>query len=138
MTTEYTKPLPSPANAELSKPFWEATKQHELILPHCNACSHTFFYPRETCPNCLSDDLGWVQASGKGRVHTFTIIRQPANAAFHEDIPYIYSMIELEEGPRMITNVVECGVEDVKINMPVTVVFDDVTPDVTLPKFRPA
>ena len=138
MTTEYSKPLPNPTNVELSKPFWEATKRHELSLPHCNTCSANFFYPRERCPECLSDDLGWAQASGKGHVYSFTIIEQAVNPEFRGDLPYIYSIIELDEGPRMIANVVECGLEDVKIDMPVEAVFDDVTSDVTLVKFKPA
>lgn len=138
MTTEYTKPLPKPANETLSKPFWEATRRHELVLPRCNTCSLTFFYPRERCPDCLSGDLGWTQASGKGRVHTFTIIEQSVNREFRGDLPYIYAMIQLDEGPRMISNVIDCGVDDVQIDMPVTAVFDDVTDDVTLVKFKPA
>ena len=138
MTTEYTKPLPVAANEELSQPFWDATKRHQLVLPHCNACSTTFFYPRERCPECLSGDLSWVDAGGKGKVFSYTIVEQPVNRAFIEDVPYIYAIIQLDEGPRMPSNVVDCAVEDVCVDMPVTVVFDDVTPDVTLVKFRPA
>ena len=137
MTTEYTKPVPIPANEALTKPFWEATKRHELILPRCNTCAVTFLYPRERCPDCLSGDLGWTQVSGKGRVHSFTIIEQPVNREFWEDLPYIYAIIQLEEGPRMISNVVDCGVDEVQIDMPVIAVFDDVTTDVTLVKFKP-
>ena len=136
--TTYNRPLPNSVNAELSKPFWDAARRHELVLPRCNNCSLTFFYPRERCPDCLSDDLDWIQSSGKGQVHSFTIIEQPVNRAFLEDVPYVYAMIQLNDGPRMISNVVECDIEDVKINMPVEAVFDDVSPDVTLVKFKPA
>ena len=138
MTTDYTKPLPSPANEALSKPFWEATKRHELVLPRCNTCAGTFFYPRERCPNCLSDDLDWSPASGRGRVHTFTVIEQAANPNFRDEVPFIYAIIQLDEGPRIPSNLIECPIEDAKIDMPVVAVFDDVTPDVTLVKFKPA
>lgn len=138
MTSEYAKPLPVPSNAELSKPFWDATKRHELVLPHCNSCSTSFFYPRERCPECLSGDLTWSEASGKGSIYSFTVIEQPVDREFLGDVPYIYAIVQLEEGPRIISNVVECALEDVRVDMPVTAVFDDVTSDVTLVKFRPA
>jgi uncharacterized OB-fold protein len=138
MTSEYTKPLPVAANPDHTQPFWDATKSHKLVLPRCNACSHLFFYPRERCPNCLSGDLSWVESEGKGRVYSFTIIQQPVDKAFLEDIPYIYAIIQLDEGPRMISNVIDCAIEDVCVDMAVTVAFDDVTSDVTLVKFRPA
>ncbi|MCI0869153.1 MAG: Zn-ribbon domain-containing OB-fold protein [Chloroflexi bacterium] len=137
MTTEYTKPLPVPANVELSQPFWDAAKRHQLVLPRCNTCSKTFFYPRERCPECLSGDLSWSDAGGKGRVYSYTVIEQTVNRAFVGDVPYIYAMIQLDEGPRIISNVVDCSIENVYVDMPVTAVFDDVTPDVTLVKFRP-
>lgn len=138
MTTEYTKPLPVAANPDLTQPFWDATKRHKLVLPRCNACETAFFYPREVCPECLSGDLSWVDSAGKGQVYSFTVIEQPVDREFLGDIPYIYAIIQLDEGPRMISNVVECAIEDVRVDMPVTAVFDDVTSDVTLVKFRPA
>ena len=138
MTTEYTKPLPVAANVDLSQPFWDAMKRHELVLPRCNACSNSFFYPRERCPECLSADLTWYRAGGKGHIYSFTIIEQPVDRTFLEEVPYIYAIIQLDDGPRMISNVVDCAIEDVRVDMPVTAVFDDVTPYVTLIKFRPA
>ncbi len=137
MTSEYTKPLPVAANPEHTQPFWDATKSHKLLLPRCDACSNSFFYPRERCPRCLSGDLSWVESEGKGRVYSFTVIQQPVDKAFLEDVPYIYAIIQLEEGPRMISNVIDCAIEEVRIDMAVTAVFDDVTSDVTLVKFRP-
>ncbi len=138
MNTEYKKPLPRPANPELTKPFWEAAKRHELVLPHCKKCGDFFFFPREVCPVCLSPELEYVQVSGKGRLHSFTVVHQPGNPAFNDDIPYIYAVIQLDEGPRMISNMVECSLEDAKVDMPVNAVFDDVTPEWTLVKFKPA
>ena len=138
MTTEYKKPLPIPANEELTRPFWEAAKRHELVMPRCKTCSDIFFYPREVCPNCLSDDLEWVPVSGKGRLYSYTVVHQPANRAFQPDAPHIFVMVQLDEGPRMVSNLVECPVEDAKVDMAVEAVFDDVTDEVTLVKFKPA
>jgi uncharacterized OB-fold protein len=138
MAAEYNKPLPRPLNPELTRPFWEAAKRHELVMPRCKTCDQLFFYPRSECPRCLGSDLEWVRVSGRGRLHSFTIINQPANAAFRDDVPYVYAVVQLIEGPRMISNLVECDVESVSVDMPVEAVFDDVTPEWTLVKFKPA
>jgi uncharacterized OB-fold protein len=138
MTASYDKPLPDLYNPAISGPFWEAAKRHELILPRCKTCSEVFFYPREVCPTCLSAALDWTPASGKGRVYSYTVVHQPAHPAFREDAPYFYAMIQLDEGPRMIGNLIDCALDEVEIDMPVTAVFDDVTPEVTLIRFKPA
>ncbi len=138
MTTAYTKPLPEPYNAALSRPFWEAAKRHELVMPRCQTCSELHFYPRELCPYCLSADHEWVSLSGHGRVYSYTVVHQPAHPAFREDAPYVYAMVQLDEGPRLIANIVQCRIEDVKVDMRVSVIYDEVTPEVTLVRFRPA
>ena len=138
MTTQYTKPMPVPMNPELSKPFWEATKRHELAMPRCKTCSNIFFYPREQCPVCMSDDLGWTRVSGRGRLYSFTIVHQTAHPAFQPESPHIYAVIQLNEGPRMPSNLVECELEDAEIDMPVEAVFEDVSDEYTLVKFRPS
>ncbi len=101
MATEYTKPLPRPLSPELTRPFWEAAKRHELRMPRCTTCDHVFFYPRSECPRCLSTNLEWVQVSGRARLHSFTVVQQPANAAFRDDVPYVYAVVQLDEGPRL-------------------------------------
>ena len=106
-------------NETLSKPFWEATKRHELVMPRCRTCSKIFFYPREQCPNCYSSDLDWTQVSGKGRLYTFTVVHQTAHPAFQPDAPHIYAIVQLNEGPRMPSNLVDCEFEDARIDMPV-------------------
>ena len=138
MTTEYRKPLPNPLHEEASRPFWEAAKRHELMLPRCRKCGQLFFYPRETCPVCLAADVDWEKASGRGRLYSFTVIHQPGNPVFTPETPYVYAMVQLEEGPRLISNLVDCRPEDAKVDMPVVAVYDDVTPEWTLVKFRPA
>ncbi len=132
--SEYTKPLPKPSTT--SRPFWEAAKRHELLLQRCDACGKFIYYPRPRCPHCFSDRLSWERCSGKGKVYSYTVVRRAASRAF-ADAPYILAIIELAEGPRMTTNVV-APPEQVRVDMPVTVFFDDVTPEQTLVKFKPA
>jgi uncharacterized OB-fold protein len=138
MVTDYRKPLPNPLHREASRPFWEAARRHELVMPRCRLCDRLFFYPREVCPVCLSAEIDWQRVSGRGRLHSYTVIHQPANPAFQADVPYIYALVQLEEGPRLIANVVQCPPAEARVDMPLVAVFDDVTPEVTLVKFRPA
>jgi uncharacterized OB-fold protein len=138
MASDYTKPLPRPVNPELTRPFWQAAKRHELVMPRCTTCAHIFFYPRSECPRCFSTALEWVPVSGRGRLHSFTIVYQPANAAFREEAPHVYAVVQLDEGPRLVSNVVECDPEAVSVDMPLVAVFDEVTPEWTLVKFKPA
>jgi uncharacterized protein len=138
MAADYTKPLPRPLNPGLTRPFWEAAKRHELVMPRCTTCDHLFFYPRSECPRCFSTTLEWVRVSGRGRLHSFTIVYQPANAAFRDSAPYVYAVVQLDEGPRLVSNVVQCDPEAVRVDMPLVAIFDDVTPEWTLVKFKPA
>jgi uncharacterized OB-fold protein len=138
MATASSKPLPRPISPEVTRPFWEAAKRHELVMPRCTTCDHLFFYPRSECPRCLSNHLEWVRVSGRGRLHTYTIVYQPANAAFRDDTPYIYAVVQLDEGPRMVSTVVPCDLDAVRVDMPLEAIFDDVTPECTLVKFKPA
>ncbi len=143
MTTQQQpkKPLPLPMNATLTKPFWEATKRKELMIQRCKNCDHTFFYPREACPRCLygQEHLEWVKVSGNGRVYTYTIVHQPANPAFLNDVPYIFGIIQLDEGPRMPGSVI--GLKDpheCHVDMRVKAVFEEASPDYTLVKWQKA
>jgi uncharacterized OB-fold protein len=132
--SEYIKPLPKPT--ETSRPFWEAAKQHQLKLQYCGGCRAYIYYPRDRCPQCLSDNLEWRSVSGKGKVYSYTIVRRASTRSF-ADKPYVLAIVELDEGVRMTTNI-EAPSESIKIGMPVTVYFDDVTPERTLVKFKPA
>jgi hypothetical protein len=131
------KPLPRPESRSLTAPYWEAAKRHELVCQRCELCSNWIFYPREQCPTCFSTRLTWEAVSGRGRVFAFTIVNQPAHAGFEADVPYAYAIVQLDEGVRMPTNIVGCPIEEIQVDMPVQVVFDDVSPDWTLVKFRP-
>lgn len=134
--TDYKKPLPRPTAASL--PFWEAAKRHELQIQRCGSCEAHIFYPREVCPECLSSDLEWMKVSGKGTVYSYTIAQAPTHPAFAEDIPYVIAIVELAEGPHLTTNITGCQPEEVRVGMPVMATFDNVTPEMTLVKFRPA
>ncbi len=134
MSDEYQKPLPY--ISEVTRPYWEAAKRHELVLQRCQGCGHYRYPPGDTCPRCLSDRLVWVKASGRGSVYTWTVFHQVYHHAFARDVPYAVVAVELEEGPRLATNLVDYKTEDIEVGMPVEVVFDDVTEEITLPKFR--
>lgn len=135
---EYKKPLPTPSH--LSQPFWNAAKEHRLVFQQCRICGTRVFYPRDICPGpqCFGvGTLDWVESSGRGSVYAFTISYQPAHPAFADDVPYVLAIIELEEGWRMNSNVINIDPQEVTIGMPVEVVWDDVTREFTLPKFQP-
>ena len=97
----------------------------------------SFYYPRAFCPEDLSQDFEWLRCSGKGTVYTFTITRQNQSSGFRNKVPYVMAYVELEEGVRMLTNIVDCDPESVTIGMPVEVTFEDVTPEVAVPLFKP-
>jgi uncharacterized OB-fold protein len=133
----YSGPIPVPTPE--TRPFWEAARRHELRLQRCRSCGRRFFYPRATCPYCLGADLAWERASGRGTVHTFTVVHR-GQRDFPLGTPYVIAIVELAEGPRLMTNLVdvEPNPATIRIGMPVEVTFADVSPDVALPRFRPA
>lgn len=134
--TEYKKPLP--IITDVNRPFWEAAKRHELRVPKCRECGNIHFPPGGMCPKCLSVDLDWVKLSGKGKVWSWVVFHQVFFKSFADDAPYNVAFVELDEGPVMITNLVKIRNEDIKLGMPVKVVFEDVTDTITLPKFEPS
>ena len=131
----YEKPLP--AIDQESRPFWQAAHEHKLAVMRCRDCRRHFFYPRLFCPHCHSAAVEWTTASGRGTIYTFTVARRPAGPAFKADVPYVVALVELEEGPRLMTNIVTSDIAGVRIGQTVAAVFDDVTDDVTLVKFAP-
>ncbi len=135
-TKPYRKPLPR--IDEEARGYWEALARHELYFQRCRDCGTKRFYPRALCPVCLSSATEWVRASGRGVVYSFTVTYQNQAPGFREELPYVLAIVELDEGVRMMTNVVGCAPDAVRVGMPVQVVFEDVTAEITLPKFRPA
>lgn len=131
---------PLPVKQPESDFYWEKAQAHELWLRRCNACGQAYFYPRDFCPVCGSRDVAWVQASGKGTLHTFAIVHRAPVPALRDHVPFVVAMVDLEEGARIPTNLI--GVEPdpahIKVGMAVEVAFADVTEEITLPVFRPA
>jgi uncharacterized OB-fold protein len=134
--SDYKKPLPE--IQPWSKAFWEGTKQHKLLIQECKDCGVKIFYPRKFCPECWSANLTWAEASGKGKVFSYSVTTAGVEERFADDLPFVLALVDLEEGVRMMTNIVNCKLEEVKIGMDVKVVFEDVTDDITLPKWKPA
>jgi uncharacterized OB-fold protein len=132
---EWNKPLPTTVGE--TKPFWDSCRQGKLLLQKCGCCEEYQFYPRGICAHCWSNDIRWVQASGKGTVWTFTVTYQNRTPGFAEEIPYALALVELEEGVKMFTNIVNCDPREVKIGMPVEVTFVQANDQVTVPYFKP-
>jgi uncharacterized protein len=132
--SEYLKPLPAITTAD--KPFWDAAKKHELTAYRCLNCG-TFYSQATECLACENPKMAWVKVSGKGEVYTFGIYHQLYHPAFKGEIPYNVAWVKLDEGPLIMANIIQCKNQDLKVGMPVTVVFEDITDEVTLPKFKP-
>ncbi len=131
---------PLPVKQPESDFYWEKAQAHELWLRRCNACEHAYFYPRDFCPDCGSRDVSWVQASGKGTLHTFAIVHRAPVPAFRDHVPFVVAMVDLEEGPRIPTNLVDVEPDPahIHVGMAVEVAFADLTDEITLPVFRPS
>lgn len=128
-------PWPAPKPSVWSKPFWEGAKEGRLLIQVCAACAQRVFYPRLYCPNCLAPELGWMQASGRGAIYSYTIVRSNAPSAFAASIPYVVAVVRLEEGVQMLANIVDSDLDDLRCDAPVEVVFETKS-DWVLPQFR--
>ncbi len=131
--TQIQRPLPQPTN--ITKPYWDAAAQNRLVIQECGCCKTRQFYPREFCISCLSEDIKWIECSGKGKVYTYTINRRAANEALKERVPYVVAAIDLDEGVRMMANIVDSPVDAVKMGSRVRVCFEKVNDEITLPQF---
>ncbi|MGQ4809884.1 hypothetical protein NKDENANG_03320 [Candidatus Entotheonellaceae bacterium PAL068K] len=133
------RPIPAPITPE-TQPYWDGLKEGKLMLPKCEDCNKPFFYPRILCPHCQSRQITWFQASGKGKLFSFEIVHQQLNRRFKVPAPYVLAMIELAEGPRMMSNLIniEPDPQVVQCEMPVEVVFEPLTDDITIALFQPA
>jgi uncharacterized protein len=139
MISEQVLPAPPPfVNPEV-KPFWDAAAEGRLVLPRCEDCQAVIWYPRPFCPACASTRVTWFEASGRGTIYSFTVNRRGA-----ADLPeyrgagtYVLAYVELEEGPRVMTNIVDCDPDSVRIGQQVEVVFHDTGQGTALPRFRP-
>ena len=133
--TELPSPAPAP-NAETA-PFWDATARGVMLLQRCNSCGSTIWYPRWLCPICGSTDTSWYEASGRGSIYSFTVVRR-GDGPYREVGPYVLAYVELEEGPRIVTNVLTDDPDAVRVGQAVTVTFTDTGEGTALPRFTPA
>lgn len=116
-----TLPVPAPTVTEETREFWEALTQSRFVLPRCTRCETWIWYPRQFCSGCGSLDTAWEEVSGRGRIYSFTVVRKSAVAGWSELVPYVIAYVELEEGPRVISNVVDCDPESLAIGTPVRI-----------------
>jgi uncharacterized OB-fold protein len=129
------KPRPAPRPDPESAQYWAATLDGRLVVQRCTSCGHHQLYPRAHCLQCRSP-VEWVDASGRGTVYSYTIIRQNFSRAFRDLLPYVVALVDLDEGPRLMTNIVNCDPADVRIGAPVQVHFEPVSDEAALPLFE--
>jgi uncharacterized protein len=132
-----TLPNPAPTVTQANAAFWAATAEGRFQLQRCNECDTVLWFPRRHCPSCWTENVSTFDASGKGVIYSFTVIHK--GAMLYKDAgPFVVAYVEIAEGPRVMTNIVECDVETVAVGMPVEVVFHDTGEGNALYRFRPA
>lgn len=134
MTAAYTKPLPTITDA--NREFWDGCKRGKLRMQRCSACGHIRYPISHVCPKCLCYEFDWTDLSGRGEVFSYVVFYQLYNKAFADDIPYNVALVQLEEGPRMYSNIAGVDNDDVKVGDKVRVTFEAVTDEITIPKFK--
>ena len=132
---DYQKPVPIPDEA--SQPFYDGAREHRLMIQRCATCGVVMWPAKSRCDNCMQPTVNWVQASGKAALYSFALMHQVYHPGFASEVPYIIAQVDLEEGLRILTNLVGCSSSDLQIGMPLEVTFEAITDEVTLPKFRP-
>ncbi|MDT8860256.1 Zn-ribbon domain-containing OB-fold protein [Alkalihalobacillus sp. MEB130] len=135
MTDSLGKYIPNPTLE--TKPYWEACRNHELLIQQCTDCSHVQFYPRLMCTKCTSKKVEWVRAIGEGTVVSYTIVHRAISKAYQSEAPYVVALIKLEEGPTMMSNIIDCDLKAIEIGMKVKVVFETWSESMTIPQFTP-
>jgi uncharacterized protein len=134
MEFEMTKPVP--VTQPWSEKFWEGAKQGKLFIQVCKDCKSKIFYPRKFCPECWSGNLDWIEASGKAKIYTFSTAYSMVEPKFMDELPYTIAYVDLEEGIRMMTRIVDCKPEEISFDMDVEVLFHERN-GYFLPYFRP-
>jgi uncharacterized protein len=123
--------IPAPLPNVETQPYWDATAEGKLLIKKCNACGEVHFYPRNICPFCFSDQTEWQEASGNGTVYTYSVMRRAP-------VPYAIAYVELAEGPRIMTNIVNCDLDNIKVGQSVRLVFKPSDGGPPVPMFAPA
>jgi uncharacterized OB-fold protein len=135
MADPTSNPRPLPAPTADSTPYWQAANAGKLVVQHCKACGRRQFYPRAFCTACLSPELEWSECSGLGRIYTYTICRIPGHPSMAAKVPYAVAMIDLDEGVRMLTNIVDCDIGNIAIGARVGVCYERISEEFNLPQF---
>ncbi len=125
-----------PVIEDESQPYWDAANQGRLLIKCCTACGANHHYPRPFCPKCWSEEVEWVEASGGGTVYSYSTVYVNDLPPFGPEVPYVAAVVELDEGPRMMTRLIDCTGEDVEIGAPVTVAFQPFDGEQCMPVFR--
>ena len=128
--------LPTPD--ESTQPWWDAAREGRLLIKRCAGCGRAHWYPRPFCPHCWSESVSWEQASGRATLYTWSVVHSNDLPPFKAKVPYVAAIVDLDEGPRMMTNVVDCSFDDLRVGMPLEVRFRPETAEITLPVFVPA
>ncbi len=131
----YNKPLPK--ITEDNEGFWASCKEHQMKLQKCSSDGKFRYFPSPICPYCGSFDFEWTAVSGLGSVYSYSVVHRPPSDAWLDKVPYVYAIVELAEGPLLPSNIVGIDPEQVRVGMKVKVTYDDVTPEITIPKFEP-
>jgi uncharacterized OB-fold protein len=133
--TESWRPLPQITND--SEAFWQSTHKHQMKLQRCSRCGKFRFYPSEACHFCASLEYEWIPVSGRGKIHTYTVLERARGTPYEHNTPITIVLVELDEGPIVMSNLVDFDDEDLEIDTPVTMDYEDVTDTVTVFVFRP-
>ena len=128
------KPIPEPSPA--LAPYFAAARTGRLTVQRCTGCGALRFPPRELCSTCLGTEATWQEVSGRGEIFSYNVMHQVYHPGFAAEVPYAVVVVKLEEGPKLTSNLVDCPIDEIAIGMPVEVVFEELSPEVTLPKFR--
>jgi hypothetical protein len=129
-------PIPVPERTPETEPFWSATARGQLVLAHCDACGTVIWYPKTLCPACGATSISWVEASGHGSVYSFTVVHR-APGPFKDAVPFVIAYVELDEGPRVLTNIVGGSPDLIHIGQRMRVVFSDTGDGSALYRFEP-
>jgi uncharacterized protein len=132
---DYNKPIPVPSPE--SQPYWDGLREHKLLTPRCDACAGYWFPPSLLCPHCNSAKWTWTAVSGRGRIFSYVVYHRVYHPGFAGEVPYAVAVIELDEGPRLISNVIGIAPDKLVCDMRVEVVYQPITEAITLPKFKP-
>ena len=127
--------IPLPRPTEISGPFWTGCANGELLVQRCRSCGKFVHIPEPCCTRCTSFDLEWIRSPGRGTVYSYSVVWRPQQPAF--EVPYVAAIVELEEGWKMLTNIVDCSPAELRIGLPVEVTFRRMSDEITLPYFEP-